>query len=124
MGSKKKGASPRKSDHTTRAQLPAGFTPIEHLGSFWSGRNPGDHFEGKLLSVKSKHFPKAKGYPARDANVYTFEVKGGKKVEITQSGGLGALEDVRKGQSVYIQYLGLKKLKGKQAMREYAVGVK
>lgn len=104
--------------------FPAGFKPIEHMGSFWSGKTPGEHFEGRLLSSAVKHFPKSKGYEARDANVYTFETKDKNKIEITQSGGLGALTKVKKGQWVYIIFMGMKKLKGKMAMREYAVAVK
>lgn len=103
--------------------LPKGFKPIERLGGFWVGRNRGDTFEGVLLKKRVKHFPKSGKYAARDANVYTFKTKGG-DCEITQSGGLGALEQVKKGQHVFIRFLGMKKLAGKQAMREYVVGVK
>lgn len=105
--------------------LPAGFKAIERLGNFWVGRKPGESITGKLLSVKEKHFDANKklGYAARDVNVYTLDVKG-KKIEVTQSGGLGALEEVRKGQTVYICFLGMKKLAGRQAMREYVVAVK
>jgi hypothetical protein len=102
--------------------LPKGFKPIEHLGSFWSGQKPGDTIQGKYLGHKVKHFPKGK-YPARDANIHTLDVKG-KKIEITQSGGLGALEEVKKGQTVWIAYMGQKKLPGKKSMREYTVAVK
>lgn len=118
-----KAKSKRVSVDNSRATLPAGFKQIEKMGSFWSGRKPGDNFTGKLVSVKMKHFPKAKGFPARDANVYTFSTPTG-NLEITQSGGLGALELVKKGQTVYIEFIGMKKLAGKQAMREYVVGVK
>jgi len=106
----------------TAAKLPAGFKAIEHLGAFWKGDKPGDSITGKLVSKKVKHFPKGK-YAARDANVYTLDVKG-KKVEVTQSGGLGALEEVRKGQQVYIQFLGMRKLPGKKAMRDFLVATK
>jgi hypothetical protein len=106
-------------------KLPAGFKAIERLGDFWVGRKPGDVITGKLLSVKKKHFDANKklGYAARDVNVYTIDFKG-KKTEVTQSGGLGALEQVKKGQMVYIEYIGLKKIKGKSPMREYIVAVK
>ena len=105
--------------------LPSGFKPIDPIGAFWSGREPGDKFEGTLVSVKTKHFEKNGKYAARDANVYTFKSKdGGKPVEITQSGGLGALQQVKKGQQVCIVFVGMKKLKGKADMREYQVGVK
>lgn len=105
------------------SKLPAGFKAIEHLGDFWNGKEPGDNITGKLVSKKVKHFAKGK-YAARDANVYVIDVKG-KKLEVTQSGGLGALEDVKKGQSVYIEFLGMKKLAGKkEKMKEYLVAVK
>lgn len=105
-------------------ELPAGFKAIEHQGKFFKGEKPGDSLTGKMLKVAVKHFPKKGTYAARDANVYTIETKTGGKVEVTQSGGLGALAEVKKGQQVHIVFLGMKKLKGKQAMREYAVGVK
>jgi hypothetical protein len=112
-----------KASAKSNLQLPSGFKAIEHLGAFWSGKNPGDQITGKMLSRTTKKFPKTAKYPARTANVYTLDVKG-QKIEVTQSGGLGALEEVKKGETVCILYLGLKKLAGKQAMREYVVGIK
>jgi hypothetical protein len=105
-------------------ELPKGFKAIERLGKFFKGENPGDAVTGKLVSVKTKHFERNGRYPARDAKVYLLDTGGGRNVEVTQSGGLGALELVKKGETVHIVFLGMKKLKGKQAMREYLVGVK
>lgn len=111
-------------------KLPSGFKAIEKMGNFWVGRKPGDTFQGKLKSSKAKDFPKTKDYAASTRNVYTFEaavVNGEKQpgaIEITQSGGLGALELVKKGQQVFIVFLGMKKLPGKSPMREYQVAVK
>lgn len=108
----------------SKVSLPAGFKAIEHLGSFWKGEKPGDTVSGKLISSKVKHFPKQGKYAARDANVYTLQLASGKKLEVTQSGGLGALEEVKKGQTVCIVFMGMKAIKGRSAMREYMVGVK
>ena len=103
--------------------LPAGFKAIEHIGNFWNGREPGDSIVGRLVKISVKHFPKGK-YAARDANIYMLDVNG-KKIEVTQSGGLGAMESVKKGQQVYIEFLGMKKLPGKkERMKEYLVAVK
>jgi hypothetical protein len=55
--------------------------------------------------------------------VYTLSTATG-SVEVTQSGGLGALTQVKKGQTVYIAFVRMKKLPGKSPMREYIVGVK
>lgn len=114
----------REKVKTIKPALPSGFKALENIGKFFSGKEPGDQLVGKLVKVESKHFPKGR-YPARDANVYTIRTKDGNDVEVTQSGGLGALQQVKKGQTVAIVYLGMKKLKGRrEPMREYAVGVK
>lgn len=105
-------------------ELPAGFKPIQGMGAFWKGESPGDFIMGKLVKVHIKHFEKNGKYAARDANVYTLDVKDRGRVEVTESGGLGALRQVKKGQSVHILFVGMKKLKGKSPMREYVVGVK
>lgn len=107
-----------------KPQLPKGFKALEGGGKFWSGQKPGDQITGKLVKSTVKHFPKGK-YPARDANVYILHTADGRDVEVTQSGGLNAMEQVKKGQTVCIVFLGMKKLKGRrEPMREYAVGVK
>lgn len=104
--------------------LPSGFKALDNIGKFFSGKSPGDQLVGKLVKVETRHFPKGR-YPARDANVYIVETKEGQKVEVTQSGGLGAMEQVKKGQTVAIVFIGMKKLKGRrEPMREYLVGVK
>ena len=108
---------------THAPKLPTGFKAIEHIGSFWTGHKPGDSITGVYRGSKVKHFPKGK-YPARDANEHTIEVKGGKKITVTQSGGLGALQDVKKGQAVYVEFLGIRKLPGKKSMKDYLVAVK
>lgn len=122
MGTAKK--APKAAKANKMIELPKGFKAIERMGTFWRVENVGDTLQGKMLSVKTKHFDKKGSYPARDAFVYTIETADKKKVEVTQSGGLGALESVKKGQQVCIIFLGMKKLKGKSPMREYAVGVK
>jgi hypothetical protein len=106
---------------TVEVKLPSGFKAIEHIGSFWKGREPGDTLEGVMKSRKVKHFPKNGKYKARDANVFIITTKDGRDIEVTQSGGLGALGDVKKGQKVFIGFVGMKKLAGKTAMREYIV---
>lgn len=121
---KKKGGKGKAGPANKMIALPSGFKSIERIGSFWRGDSRGDALTGKMLGVKLKHFDKKGSYAARDVNVYTIQTLDGKKVEVTQSGGLGALELVKKGQSVHIVFLGMKNLKGKSPMREYAVGVK
>lgn len=123
MAKKKGRPAGTKNVVQSRVELPKGFKAIEHIGNYWRGEKPGDSITGKLVKSGTKHFPKGK-YAARDANVYTLDVDG-RKVEITQSGGLGALEQVKKGQMVYVQFLGMKKIKGKkESMREFLVAAK
>lgn len=111
-------------DSTKTFQLPKGFKAIEGGGKFWSGQKPGDSITGKLVKVSVKHFPKGK-FPARDANVYILHTSDGRDVEVTQSGGLNCLEKAKKGQTVCIVFIGMKKLKGRrEPMREYIAGVK
>jgi hypothetical protein len=116
-----------KSKDSAGRLLPKGFKAIEHQGNFWKGNRVGDSIEGKLIKVAVKHFPAARvngvKYQERDANVYTLSTATG-SVEVTQSGGLGALTQVKKGQTVYIAFVRMKKLPGKSPMREYIVGVK
>lgn len=112
-----------KSSARDAVKLPSGFKAIERIGSFWKGEKHGDSIEGKLLKITTKTFPKNGKIPARDAQVYHLETPSGVR-EVTESGGLGALTQVKKGQTVYIAFVGMKKLKGRSPMREYIVGVK
>lgn len=112
-----------KSNPTARKALPSGFKEITGQGNFWKGDKKGDTITGKLKSIRTHHFEKNGRIAARDANVYLLTTSDG-DIEVTQSGGLGALTKVKKGQTVYIEFVGMKKLKGRSDMREYIVGVK
>ena len=115
--------SKTKSNTAAKKQLPKGFKEITGQGNFWKGNDKGDTITGKLKGTRVHTFPKEGRREARDANVYLLDTADG-EVEVTQSGGLGALTKVKKGQTVYIEFVGMKKLPGKSPMREYIVGVK
>lgn len=119
-----------KRKNKIRFQLPKGYKAIEGGGSSWKTEKKGDHIEGKMAKVKSIRMP-ARGkkgtasYQApRDVNLYTIETKDG-PVSLFQSAGLKALESVKKGQSVFIQYIGKRVItKGQNPMREFIVATK
>lgn len=112
-----------KSNTSTRSKLPSGFKEISGQGNFWKGQKVGDTITGKLVGTRIHHFEKNGKIAASDANVYKLATADG-DIEVTQSGGLGALTRVKKGQTVYIEFVGMKKLKGRSPMREYVVAVK
>lgn len=113
-----------------KAKLPAGYKAIEGGGNAWKTEKKGDSIEGKMLKVKvikmaaqgKKNTPSFR--PARDVNLYSIETHTG-VVNVFQSAGLKALESVKKGKSVFIQYIGSRVIKKGQApMREYIVATK
>lgn len=104
--------------------LPKGFTAISFGGQSWKPEKPGDQIIGKLTGVKSVDLPKNGRIPARTVAVYSLTTDEGAR-DVWESGGLKALANVKKGQTVCIVFLGMKKLKGQaNPMRDYAVGVK
>jgi hypothetical protein len=123
-----KSKNVRKS--SVKAKLPSGYKAIEGGGNAWKTDKKGDSIEGKLIKVKVITM-KADGKkgsasyrPARDVNLYTIETSNG-VVNVFQSAGLKALESVKKGKSVFIQYIGSRIIKKGQApMREYIVATK
>lgn len=123
-----KAKATRKSSIKTR--LPAGYKAIEGGGNAWKTEKKGDHIEGKLLKVKVIKMP-ARGkkgsnsyQAARDVNLYSIETSTG-VISVFQSAGLKALESIKKGKSVFIQYVGKKVItKGQNPMREYIVATK
>lgn len=109
---------------TVKPQLPAGFKAISGGGNSWKPEKPGESIMGKFLKVKTVHLEKKGKIAARDVQVYTIETKDGQR-DVWQSAGLKALELVKKGQQVYVQYVGKKVIaKGQQPMREFVVAVK
>lgn len=125
MATKKKA---RKS--SVKAKLPAGYKAIEGGGNAWKTDKKGESIEGKMIKVKVVKMPAQgkKGTPSyrapRDVNLYSIETANG-IVNVFQSAGLKALESVKKGRSVYIQYIGQRVItKGQNPMREYIVATK
>jgi|SRR5579863_3069338 len=121
-----------KAKHTNKIRfaLPKGYKAIEGGGNAWKTDKKGDSIEGKLIKVKVVHMPaqgkkKTPSYRApRDVNLYSIETASG-VVNVFQSAGLKALESVKKGASVFIQYIGSRVIKKGQApMREYIVATK
>jgi hypothetical protein len=119
-----------KKSNSIKARLPAGYKAIEGGGSSWKTDKKGDNIEGKLIKVKVVHMPSRgkKGtssfQAARDVNLYSIETKDG-VVNVFQSAGLKALESVKKGRSVFIQYIGSRVIsKGQNPMREFIVATK
>lgn len=123
-----KAKAQRKS--SIRTKLPAGYKAIEGGGNAWKTEKKGESIEGKLLKVKVIKMP-ARGkkgtnsfQAARDVNLYSIETASG-VVSVFQSAGLKALENVKKGRSVFIQYIGKRIIsKGQNPMREYIVATK
>lgn len=119
-----------KKSNSVKARLPAGFKAIEGGGNAWRTEKKGDSIEGKMIKVKVIKMA-AQGKkntssfrPARDVNLYSIETANG-MVNVFQSAGLKALESVKKGKQVYIQYIGSRVIKKGQApMREYIVATK
>lgn len=112
-----------------KGKLPAGFNVISGLGSQWSPK-PGDSIQGILTRIKIVKLPAKgkKGKPnykeARDWPIYTIKTSTG-EVELGESAGTRSLANVKKGRSVYIRYLGKKKLGGgRQPMRDFLVATK
>jgi hypothetical protein len=104
--------------------LPKGYKSITG-GSSWKPDKPGDFIEGKYKGAKVLEMPKRGRIPARDVNLHSITQKDGTAIDIFQSGGLKALESLKKGQQVFIQYVGKKVItKGQQPMREFIVGTK
>lgn len=109
---------------TVKPQLPAGFKVISGGGNSWRPEKIGDSIMGKFVKSKVVTMEKKGKIPARDVNVYSIETKEGLR-DVWQSGGLGALALVKKGQQVFIQFIGKKVItKGQQPMREFVVAVK
>lgn len=119
-----------KRKNNIKFKLPAGYKAIEGGGNAWKTEKKGESIEGKLLKVKVIKMP-ARGkkgsnsyQAARDVNLYTIETSSG-IVNVFQSAGLKALESVKKGKSVFIQYIGKRVItKGQNPMREYIVATK
>lgn len=123
-----KAKATRKS--SIRTKLPAGYKAIEGGGNAWKTEKKGESIEGKLIKVKVIKMPSRgkKGtnsyQSARDVNLYTIDTSNG-VVNVFQSAGLKALESVKKGKSVFIQYVGKRVItKGQNPMREYIVATK
>jgi hypothetical protein len=108
---------------TVRSELPKGYKNITG-GNAWRPEKAGQHIQGKYAGSKSIDLPKKGKQPARSLNIHRIDTSDG-QVEVMQSAGLKALEGLKKGTSVYIQYVGLKKLGGgRNPMREFIVGTK
>jgi hypothetical protein len=120
----------KKTRSSVRTKLPAGYKAIEGGGNAWKTEKKGESIEGKLIKVKVIKMP-AKGkkgssnyQAARDVNLYSIDTSSG-IVNVFQSAGLKALESVKKGRSVFIQYIGKRVItKGQNPMREYIVATK
>lgn len=107
-----------------KVTLPKGFKAITGGGDSWKPTKKGAAIQGVLSGVKTIHQEKRGKMPARDITLYTIKTKEG-DVNVWGSAGLRALENVRKGKEVYIQYLGEKDVgKGKNPMRDYMVATK
>lgn len=105
-------------------QLPAGFKAISGGGNSWKPAKKGESITGVMGKAKVVSLPKNGRIPARDVNVYNITTKDG-SVDVWESGGLKALAKIKKGKPVYIQFIGMKKIKGQaQPMREYVVATK
>jgi hypothetical protein len=105
-------------------ELPKGYKSITG-GSSWKPDKPGDFIEGIYNGKKELHMEKRGRIPARDVNLHHIKQSDGSVIDIFQSGGLKALESLKKGTKVFIQYVGKRVItKGQQPMREFIVGTK
>jgi hypothetical protein len=108
---------------TVKSELPKGYRDITG-GASWRPKKPGEHIEGRYAGSKTIHLPKKGRQAARDLNIHRIDTVDG-QLEVLQSAGLKALEGLKKGTSVYIQFTGMKKLGGgRNPMREFVVGTK
>lgn len=106
------------------SKLPAGFKAISGGGDSWKPEKKGASINGVMGTVKVVHMPKKGKQPARDVNVHTIKTKEG-DIQVWQSAGLKALEKVKKGKPVYVEFTGKRVIKKGQApMREYVVATK
>jgi hypothetical protein len=119
----RKKVSPSAEKSNGKVKLPKGFKAIVG-GDSWKPEKEGENILGVLAAVELVHMPEKGKTPARDVNKYTIKTKEG-EVVLWQSAGLTALEKVKKGTAVYIEYLGSEVYKKGQApMRKYTVATK
>lgn len=117
-------ARKKASNSNKMAQLPKGFKAISGFGNSWRPEKPGEMLQGKYVESRAVDLPKKGRIPARTVNVHTIANLEG-SFDIFQSGGLKALETLKKGQTVCILFRGLRKIPGMaQPMKDYVVGVK
>jgi hypothetical protein len=119
----------KNSSLKTKSALPSGFKAISKGGDSWTPTKNGESISGVLTGVKPVHFDaEMKGKKVvrqeRDVNVYTIKTKNG-EIQVWQSAGLKALENVKKKQQVYIRFDGMGRAKpGQNAPKLYTVAVK
>jgi hypothetical protein len=126
----------RKNANRVQAKLPKGFTAVNAGGSFgaWHDFNKQKTLTGVVVDHGSfkqdQDYTDNKGKKkTRVVDRRTLTIKNGKILStVSESAGTKGLFDMGfkalKGKTVFIQFLGKKKLKGGRSFNQYAVGVK
>lgn len=109
-----------------KVTLPKGFQTISGFANSWKPDKKGSSLLGALVATKVVTVERKRGKKIvkEDVNKYTFHTSTG-DVDVWESAGLRALAQVKKGQQVFIQYIGKRVItKGQNPMREFLVAVK
>lgn len=109
-----------------KVTLPKGFQTISGFANSWKPDKKGASLQGKLVAIKSVEVSRKQGKKIvkADVNKYTIRTAAG-DVDVWESAGLRTLQQVKKGQEVFIQYIGKRVItKGQNPMREFLVAVK
>lgn len=109
----------------SKVNLPKGFQSISGFGASWKPEKKGDSITGVLVArtVVEVERKRGKKIVKEDVNKYTIHTATG-DVDVWESAGLRSLQQVKKGQRVFIQYTGSRVItKGQNPMREFTVAV-
>jgi hypothetical protein len=110
-----------------KATLPKGFKEIGGMAEAWKPVKAGDSVMGRFTGTDVVTVEQREGKKKVKVakNLHKFVTDDGEVYKVWQSGGLKALESVRKNQIVYIEFLGMGKAKpGQSAPRLYRVAAK
>jgi len=109
-----------------KVTLPKGYQTISGFANSWKPDKKGASLQGVLVAIKKVTVERKRGKKTvkEDVNKYTFRTLTG-DVDVWESAGLRSLQQVKKGQSVFIQFIGKRIItKGQNPMREFLVAVK
>jgi len=107
----------------TKGTLPKGFKVLG--GGAWSPAKVGDSITGKMFKSESVTQKNMQTGKPEQRTVYTIHSTDGEVLKVWESAGLKALQRVKKGAPVYIEFIGMgEKKKGRNPARLYLVATK